>query len=243
MTIWLKLMMLAILFLVGNSSQTCGQGQTLTTQTSAKTSPGSPQTYTQEGVSVEFNIDPISSTKSKSGELVAGTEATVRFRIYDSNGGRALSSLHPAVWIDRREAGQVREARQCREKIQSFLQPGFNRRPNVDLNSYFILALNHQPSISVIDPLFGFGGSKLFALVPLRSTGEDWVMSADKKRLYVSMPAINQVAVIDTAEWKPSAQIDAGVKPSRAALQHDGKYLWIGNDAESKGSGITVIDT
>jgi YVTN family beta-propeller protein len=241
---WLKLMMLAILFLGGNSFEAWGQGQTLPTETGAKTSAGSPQTYTQEGVSVEFSIDPISSTRSKSGELVAGTEATVRFRIYDTNGGKALSNLHPAVWIDRREAGKVREARACREKIQSFLQPGFNRRPNIDLNSYFILALNHEPNISVIDPLFGFGGSKLYALVPLRSTGEDWVMSADKKRLYISMPAINQVAVIDTAEWKPIANIDAGVKPSRVALQHDGKYLWIGNDdAESEGSGVTAIDT
>jgi DNA-binding beta-propeller fold protein YncE len=239
----LKLMMLAILLLAGNFSRTCGQGQTLPTRTGAKTSVGPPQTYTQEGVSVEFSIDPIPSTSSKSGELVAGTEATVRFRIYDANGGKALSNLHPAVWIDRREAGHVREARECREKIQSFLQPNFNRRPSVDLNSYFILALNHEANISVIDPLFGFGGSKLYALVPLRSTGEDWVMSADKKRLYVSMPAVNQIAVVDTAEWKPIAQIDAGVKPSRVALQHDGKYLWIGNDVEGKGSGITVIDT
>ena len=240
---WLKLIMLAILFLAGNLSEACGQGQTLPTQTGARTPSGTAQTYTQEGVTVEFNIDPISSTGSKSGELLAATEATVRFRIYDGNGGKALSNLHPAVWIDRREAGQVREARECREKIQSFLQPGFNRRPSVDLNSYFILALNHEPNISVIDPLFGFGGSKLYALVPLRSTGEDWVMSADKKRLYVSMPAVNQVAVVDTAEWKPIANIDAGVKPSRIALQHDGKYLWIGNDTENKSSGVTVIDT
>lgn len=242
MFMWLKPMM-AILFLAGTFSQARGQGQTLPTEISPKPSSGAPQTYTREGVSVEFSLDPISSSKGKSLGLLAGTEATVRFRIYDTNGGKALSNLHPSVWIDRHESGQAREARECREKIQSFLQPDFNRRPNIDVNSYFILALNHEPNISVIDPLFGFGGSKLYALVPLRSTGEDWVMSADKKRLYVSMPAINQVAVIDTVEWKSIANIDAGVKPSRVALQHDGKYLWIGNDADGKGSGVTVIDT
>lgn len=241
---WLKLMMLVILFLAGDFSEASAQGQTLPTQTGARNSSGATQTYTREGVSVEFSIDPISSNRSKSGALLAGTEATVRFKIYDANGGKALSNLHPAVWIDRREAGQVREARECREKIQSFLQPGFNRRPNIDLNSYFILALNHEPNISVIDPLFGFGGSKLYALVPLRGSGEDWVMTPDKKRLYVSIPAVDQVAVIDTVEWKPIANIDAGAEPRRVALQHDGKYLWIGNDnRESKGSGVTVIDT
>jgi len=239
----LKLMMPAILFLAANFSQTCGQAQ-IPTATGARTALNPSQTFTQEGVSVEFSIDPIAPITSQPGELMAGTDATVRFRIYETNGGKALSNLHPAAWIDRRGPGQIREARECREKIQSFLQPGFNRRANVDLNSYFILALNHQPNISVIDPLFGFGGTKLFALVPLPSPGEDWVLSVNNKRLYVSMPAINQVAVIDTTGWKPIAQIDAGVKPSRVALQHDGKYLWIGNDgAESKDSGITVIDT
>jgi DNA-binding beta-propeller fold protein YncE len=237
---WLKLMMLTILLLAGDFSHACGQDQTLPVQTSARTSSQAPQTYTQEGVSVEFSITPLSSDRR---EVVAGTEATVRFTIRDANGGKALSNLRPAVWIDRRGAAEVRAARECREKIQSFLQPSFNRRANIDLNSYFILALNHEPNISVIDPLFGFGGSTLYALVPLPSTGEDWVMSAGKKRLYVSMPAINQVAVIDTADWKPSAPTDAGARPTRVALQHDEKYLWIGNDAQSKGSGVTVIDT
>lgn len=235
----LKLMTLAILLVAGNFSYACGQDQTPLAQTSVRTSSQAPQIYTQEGISVEFSITPISPARR---ELVAGTEATVRFRIHDANGGKALSNLRPAVWIDRRGAEQIRPSRECREKIQSFLQPSFNRRPSIDLNSYFILSLNHEPNISVIDPLFGFGGSKLYALVPLRSTGEDWVMSADKKRLYVSMPAVNQVAVIDTAEWKPSAYIDAGVRPSRVVLQHDEKYLWIGND-DAQGSGVTVIDT
>jgi hypothetical protein len=48
-------------------------------------------------------------------------------------------------------------------------------------------------------------------------------MSADKKRLYVSMPLVNQVAVIDLLTWKPIANIDAGMKPTRVALQHDGR--------------------
>jgi YVTN family beta-propeller protein len=238
---WFKLTMLTILLLAGDFSHACGQAQTTPVKASARTSSQAPQTYTHEGVSVEFSITPLSSDRR---EVVAGTEATVRFRIRDTNGGKALSSLRPAVWIDRRSAAEVSAARECREKIQSFLQPSFNRRANIDLNSYFILALNHEPNISVIDPLFGFGGSKLYALVPLRSTGEDWVMSAGKKRLYVSMPAINQVAVIDTADWKASAHIDAGARPTRVALQHDEKYLWIGNDdAQGKGSGVTVIDT
>ena len=202
------------------------------------------QRYTREGIAVEFTIEPVASEKMKGHEILEGTEATVRFKITDTNAGKALSNLRPTAWIALRRTGKAPDERECREKVQSFLQASFSDRPEIDLNTYFILALNQEPNISVIDPLFGFGNSKLYTLVALRSPGEDWVMSGDKKRLYVSMPLVNQVAVVDTTAWKVLANIDAGAKPARIALQHDEKYLWVGNDsAQEAGSGITVIDT
>ena len=202
--------------------------------------PDTSQTFTQEGVSVDFSVE----SAAGKGKAMAGTEATVRFKIVDVNSGRALGSLRPTAWIDRRAAGKITDAHQCREKIQSFLQPGFNRRPELDLNAYFILTLNREPNISVIDPLSGFGGSKLYTLVPLLEAGEDWVMTTDKKRLYVSMPAANRVAAIDTGSWKVVSNIDAGVKPTRTVLQDDNKYLWVSNEgADAQSSGVTVIDT
>jgi YVTN family beta-propeller protein len=188
------------------------------------------QTFNAQGVSIEFNATPA--------QVVAGEEATVRFRITGSNGGVPLSKLRPIAWLDQRQTNEPTGARECREKVQSFLQPSFSKRPTIDLNAYFILALNNEANISVIDPLIGFGGSKLYTLIPLKSPGEDWVLTVDNKRLYVSMPQVNQVAVIDIPTWKVIANIDAGIAPTRVALQHDGRYLWAGND-----SGVTVIDT
>ena len=200
-----------------------------------------PQTFTAEGISIEFTVEPVRPAQT---ELMAGEEATVRFKISGTNGRVPLSNLRPVAWIDQRVITQTTDARACREKVQSFLQASFTKRPSLDLNTYFILALNNEPNISVIDPLFGFGGSKLYTLIPLKSPGEDWVLSSDNKRLYVSMPAVNQVAVIDVRSWKLLANVDAGVKPSRVVLQHDGRYLWVGNDAAAANeSGVTVIDT
>ena len=241
MTMSLNLVMLAIFLLTARLPQAFAQAAPA--QTSSKQSSAKPQTYTREGISVEFGVAPISSD-GKTAELLAGTESRVRFKILDVNAGKTLGNLRPAAWIDRRDSGQATDPRECREKIQSFLQPGFNKRPTIDLNVYFILALNHEPNISVIDPLSGFGGSKLYSLIPLRGSGEDWVMSTDKKRLYVSLPSVNQVAVIDTQTWKVIASLEAGIGPMRVALQHDGRYLWVGNDSPGeKGNGITVIDT
>ena len=203
-----------------------------------------PQTYRAEGISVEFSVEPVSSDKNGNAELRAGGDASLSFKIVETNSGKALSNLRPAAWVDQRQGAQGPAAKECREKIQAFLQPSFAKRPTIDLNSYFILALNHEPNISIIDPLSGFGGSKLYTLIALASSGEDWVMSSDKKRLYVSMPQVNQVAVIDIATWKVIANLEAGIKPTRVALQKDGRYLWIGNDgASEKESGVTVIDT
>jgi YVTN family beta-propeller protein len=194
------------------------------------------QTFNAQGVSIEFTATPVSPEFQR---VVAGEEATVRFKITGSNGNVPLTNLRPVAWLDLRQTNEATGARECREKVQSFLQPSFNKRPTIDLNAYFILALNNEANISVIDPLGGFGGSKLYTLIPLKSPGEDWVMTADNKRLYVSMPQVNQVAVVDVPAWKVIANIDAGINPTRIALQHDGRYLWVGNDA----AGVTVIDT
>jgi YVTN family beta-propeller protein len=67
-------------------------------------------------------------------------------------------------------------------------------------------------------------------------------MSADKKRLYVSLPAVNRVAVIETLGWKVLTNIAAGPKPTRLALQNDNRYLWVSNEGTENG-GVTVIDT
>ena len=195
-----------------------------------------PQTFNAQGVSIEFTTTPK--------QVVAGEETTVRFKITGNNGSVPLTNLRPVAWLDQRQAKETPSARECREKVQSFLQPSFSKRPTIDLNAYFILALNNEPNISVIDPLSGFGGSKLYTLIPLESPGEDWVMTADNKRLYVSMPAASQVAVIDIPTWKVIDTIDVGVMPMRLALQHDERYLWVDNTAGSaEESRVTVVDT
>jgi YVTN family beta-propeller protein len=192
-----------------------------------------PQTVTAQGISIEFTVTPA--------QVLAGEEMTIRFKINDTS-GVPLTGLRPVAWIDQRSTKDPPDARVCREKVQAFLQPSFTSRPTLDLNAYFILALNNEPNISVIDPLSGFGGSKLYTLIPLKSPGEDWVLTDDNKRLYVSMPQVNQIAVIDIPTWKVIANIDAGSTPLSVALQHDERYLWVGNDSDTA-SGVTVIDT
>jgi YVTN family beta-propeller protein len=240
---FLRFFIIISLLLVADLSRASAQDTNSTQKTNGQVG-RAPQIYNGQGISIEFSVEPRTSKKGEHANLLAGQEATMRFRIVETSGGKELGSLRPAAWIDQRQTTQPSTSKECREKVQSFLQSNFTKRPTVDLNAYFILALNNEPNISVIDPLFGFGGSKLYTLIALKSPGEDWVMSADSKRLYVSMPSVNQVAVIDIPTWQVITNIDAGVKPTRLALQHDGKYLWVGNEGiNAVESGITVIDT
>jgi DNA-binding beta-propeller fold protein YncE len=190
------------------------------------------QKIEREGVEIEFTIEPI----EKQSGVMEAKEANVRFKINDKASKTPLSGVKPSVWLSQRGEGETDVT--CREKIQSFLQGSLRSRPDVDLNAYYVLALNEEANISVIDPLLGFGSSKLLTLIMLKSPGEDWVQKTSDEKVFVSMPLVNQVAVVDTGTWKVVANVDAGMKPSRVRLQPDQKYLWVSNDA-----GVTVIDT
>ncbi|MDL1940518.1 cytochrome D1 [Candidatus Jettenia sp. AMX1] len=195
----------------------------------------------REGIAVEFSIIPVVSGEKISEELKEGDDVTVQFRITDTTTGAPVTTLDPAAWI------QLSTTDDCAEKVQSLLSGSLSSRAEIDLNIFYVLTLNDEASISVVDPLFNYGGSNLLARVPLKSPGEDWVMSQDQRRLFVTMPQANQIAVIDTAAWKVVANVDTGQRPMRIALQPDEKYLWVGADGAADTldttSGVTVIDT
>jgi YVTN family beta-propeller protein len=78
----------------------------------------------------------------------------------------------------------------------------------------------------------------------INAPGADWAASNRERRIYVSMPRVGQVAVVDTESFKVIDNIPAGKTPVRVALQPDGRYLWVGNNAnEEDAGGVTVIDT
>jgi YVTN family beta-propeller protein len=208
-----------------------------------KTAAGQPQKITREGLALEFSSEPLGPGKAEQKNVLEGQPASIRFKITDAATGNPVTGLHPSAWIDQREPGVADEAKRCSEKVRSFLQATLSKRADVDLNSYFILSLNQEPNISVIDPLSGFGASKLLTLVALKSPGEDWTMNGDQSRLFVSMPAAGQLAVIDTATWRVTDNIEVRGQPARIRLQHDEKYLWIADDTNTAKSGVTVVDT
>lgn len=201
------------------------------------------QRVARDGVVVRFSARPIGSAA-----LVEGGIADVRFEITDEATGRPVRSAAPAAWMDLAEVIQGRgegpHVRSCRDKIALYLKGVVGIRPLVDLNSYSMVVLNKDPTLTVIDPNVSMAGStSTLAQVALKHPGMDWAQDTERKALYVSMPKAGQVAVVDTDSFKLRANVDAGSEPTRLALQPDGKYLWVGNNARpAADSGVTVID-
>ncbi|HSE18591.1 MAG TPA: SCO family protein [Pyrinomonadaceae bacterium] len=197
------------------------------------------QKIVEQGVAIEFTAEPLVQNVNS---VRAAEDVNIRFKVTDTTTGTPVKGLGLSAWISLREGTKTTELTQCREKIQSYLTGSMRARPDVDLNSYYILALNKSPDISVIDPLLGFGGSKLLTLVMMKSPGEDWLLTGDGELLFVTLPAINQVAVITTRSWKVVSYLDVGVTPTRIAIQPDQHFLWVANDGNEKDGGVTVIE-
>jgi YVTN family beta-propeller protein len=198
---------------------------------------------TREGVQVDFSVRPA----LRQGTVMAADWADVTFRITDANTGEPISGRFPAAWMDLAKVWESRgdAPMSCRDRVSTYLKGILGVRPMIDLNSHYVLVMNRDASISVIDPAVGITGiTNLFAQIVLRRPPADWAKTGDQKRLFVTMPKAKAVAVADTETFKVTAEIEAGEEPTRAVLQADERYLWVGNNARrDEDSGVTVIDT
>ncbi len=200
----------------------------------------------KDGVAVSFSIERQGAPVTETAPLMEGDFAEVRFQLRDAASGEPLRGRNPAAWMDIGGGvqGEALAVRECKDKIGLYLKGTVGIRPLVDLNSYFVMVMNRDPSITVIDPIVSMtGNTSLYATVVLNKPGADWARSFDHKRLFVTMPRAGQVAVVDTDTFRVAASVAAGKSPTRAVLQRDGRYLWVGNDATAAAeSGVTVID-
>ena len=200
------------------------------------------QQWVKNGVTVKFEARPLNS-----GPLMEGMFADVRFSVTDTATGQPLPGVAPGAWLDPAVAEQKAGSydAQCKSRVGLYLKSTIGARPLLDLNSYFLMVLNKDASATVIDPTVSVGGiTSTMSRIALKQPGMDWTSTNDDKRVFVSMPAAGEVAIIDAEKFQVLLNIPAGENPLRVALQPDERYLWVGNNAASAGaSGVTVIDT
>ncbi len=194
--------------------------------------------FVRGGTAVEMTLMRASPGADRpTAALRAGDDVAVRLRITDAATSAPITGAKPAAWLTPRGDNEPRDSASLARKIGALLQGSPMVSAELDLNQFYVLALNTDATVTVVDPRFGFGGTKLLALVPLPGNGADWVLSADGNRLFVSIPTANQVAVIDTATWRPSGAVGGLDRPARLVLERDGRHVWTTTE-----TGVAVID-
>jgi YVTN family beta-propeller protein len=222
-------------------------------ETPEKHAPAADNRISREGLTIEFLAAPAGARGSGVNEVMEGETAEIAFRVTDTETDEPVRGLYPVAYMDL-AAGETADQTPsqgllkpgtCKDRVGLYLQGLVGIRPLIDLNSYFVLVMNQDTTISVIDPILGIQGrTNLYAQVILKRNPADWAKTEDQKRLFVSMPAADMVAVVDIEQFKLTHNLPAGYGPARLVLQGDEKYLWVGNNTRKPDqSGVTVIDT
>ena len=200
------------------------------------------QQFEKEGIVIDFSLKAIEGADGKKQGLVAGADAVVEFSVKDKRTGQPITGLHPKGWISARTGERAPSEAECRDQILSLTGGLLSVRADIDLNSYVLVTLNHDNTITFINPQVSFNITKLESIIPLPGAGADWALSKGKDTLYVTLPELSSVAVINTVTRKLVTTIPVGekVKPMRVAIQPDGRYVWVGLDGTA---AVAVIDS
>lgn len=196
----------------------------------------------KEGIRIDFTVSHLDSKKSNS-TFKEGDDVLFQFKIKDTITNKPLTGSFPAAWVDMINPEQDVS---CGKKIVSYIEGGFQHRPDLDLNKYYVLTLNHDNTINVVDPLFGYGGSQLLDQLQLNGTGYDWIIKEDQTMICVSVPSASEVTFINTADLKIDTHVTIPGRPRDIIFQNDERYAWVGYENMGRfegNSGVVVLDT
>lgn len=194
-------------------------------------------------VRASFAAGPVGAVGSR--EAKEKEELEVRLRLTDPGTGRPITGLSPMAWVDVRRGGAETPHAACQQRVGSFVEATLHvkhgeiniTQPVDDLNGHYVVALARGGNVVVIDPVKGFGRTRMLTAVPLGAEGGDWAATEDDRRIFVTLPARGEVAVVNTHTWRVEKRIPAGARPTTARMAPDGR-LWV-SDA---GAGVVVID-
>ncbi len=184
-------------------------------------------TIEQNGIEVEFSLAPLGRPEARPR---ANSEAAFTFAIKDLSGA-PVAGGYPAAWLQRRAESVPTDSATCKNMVKTFIGGSLLSQPTLNLNVYYVVVLNDDATVSVVDPLFSFGGTNLLTMIALSSSGYDWSLSEKHAGLFITLPETRRVAMIETDGFKLAREIELDARPQRIALQPDQHYLWVGADA------------
>lgn len=195
-----------------------------------------------EGVSMRLQVLPRTDTGRRTG--VMGEQVDLRVDVERLSDGQPLSNLPIGLWLDRQVSPMSGSVPVCGQRVASFLGGGLLNRPLLDLTGYWVMTMDREGSVSVLDPSVQFAGrSSLYTAIQLGAPPFDWTRTADDGLMFVALPSRREVAVIDLRSLELQRRIELVGQPTRLALQPDGRLLWVAyRGFDGADDGIAAID-
>lgn len=209
--------------------------------------PGSPtapytRSATQNGTDITLTITPVDAAASAGPTLQELENVLVRVKLTDKVTGSPLPGALPAAWIDNHHGTELISQPQCVGEVKRFAEGSTFSHAQLDLTSFYVVIMNTDATLTVVDPRFGYGDTRLLAMVPLDGPAGDWAVTENAERIFVSVPASEKLLAVDTASWKIVAAASGIPKASRVVLQPDEAYVWVSYAGEGADSGVVAID-
>ena len=198
------------------------------------------QKFESGGIAMELVV---SSADASSPGLEAGGNATVRLHVTDARSNEPIRGARPRAWITAGSPGASENDAACQSRVRSLMSGTLASRADINLNSYLLLTLNDDKTITLINPQVSLSVTKMESLIALPSQGVDWTLSKNGDAIFVSMPETSSVAVVDTSARKILEVLKMGESsaPTRVALQPDGQYVWIALDGSGEVAAIDAV--
>lgn len=162
--------------------------------------------------------------------------------------GTPLTQWWPGAWIDWQIDPLSGSVPTCSQRIGRYLGGSLLARPLVDLTGSYVVTLDQEPSLSILDPSVNFAGrSSLYRSVSLPAPATDWVATPDDRWLVVAVPSTKAVIVVETGDFTIAHRIDRPRRPSQVFMQPQSRLVWI-SELEDQAGGkeqgwLTAIDT
>ncbi|TKB87766.1 MAG: YncE family protein [Nitrospira sp.] len=204
------------------------------------------RTIEQEGLRVQFSIDPVKEQNAPA-MLQADQLVRIRMAVTRQADGHPLNNWNVGAWLDRAVSAASGAMPSCAQRVAGYLGGDLLQRPLLDLTGYYVLTLDAEPSISVLDPSVSFAGrTSLYRSLKLKGRGFDWAKTTDDAKLFIGLAEEPAVVIADLQTLQTLTHIAVPGFPTRLALAPDERLLWVGHVAAGKVArqeGASIIDT
>lgn len=201
------------------------------------------RTIEREGIRLDVRIEALDDSAQSVPQ--AGQSVRLWFtgkRLVDD---QPLSNWRLGAWLDRETDTMSGAVPVCGQRVTRYLSGNLIERPMLDLTGYYVLSLDAESSVSVLDPSVSFSGrSSLYSAMKLDGKGFDWIKTSDDMRLFVAVPDEKKLAIADLQTLSVLDHLTLSGQPTRLALQPDERLLWVGlTGANPQESAVEIIDT